>query len=672
MYLLRIRVKNFRNFADLEIDPLPTPAVIVGENGIGKSNLLDALRLLLDPDLPRRKRKLQPDDIHSGAGKLADGVEVTVEVDLAGFDDSFDARAELEGAIISEEPLVARLTYVFGPKESWTGSTVPLTVDDYDWKIFGGDDRQRGMVDAMRYVGLSVLPALRDAEGDLARSDRSPLTRMLREMPPSPANVEAALRTMQQARLDLGKDPNVRKIAELIGARVAKMGGPRASLEPTLAFIGRDDELLRSIRIFIDGAATCGVDRASTGTANVLYLALLLERLQLRRGAVDGEDTLLAVEEPEAHLHPTLQRHLFAHLLGEPTRLVLTTHSPHIAAVSPLESLVLLMEQDEATVARVLRPGLLAPTQLADMQRYMNVHRAEMLFARASILVEGAAETYILPAIVRAAGFDLDTHGIVVVNVEGTDFLPYARLLGPSGWNRPFRMLTDGDATDHEAQTSREPGLARAKDVIGVIGKAGDTTAFTNDLDKLCEEPLPALSAGRPGRAALVSTAAEFGVFVSCDTLEIDILPLLAQEMKEAFNEFAEGPIRRSNFADAVDRAALEGTEEDRKFVLARIDEIGKGRYAQRLAAHVEGIDLSARIRMLLGNAPEDKPVSTADLLALHGSGPLLALLDTVRREAEGLGLSPTPNEIQEAAGTGEASAEEVPPAVPEPVTATP
>ncbi|MGW6769236.1 AAA family ATPase [Streptomyces sp. NPDC055037] len=35
--------RNFRNFEDLTIDPFPSPAVIVGENAVGKSNLLAAL-----------------------------------------------------------------------------------------------------------------------------------------------------------------------------------------------------------------------------------------------------------------------------------------------------------------------------------------------------------------------------------------------------------------------------------------------------------------------------------------------------------------------------------------------------------------------------------------------------------------------------------------------------
>jgi putative ATP-dependent endonuclease of OLD family len=43
----RITVRNFRNLADLDL-ALDPGTVIVGENRAGKSNLLRALRLILD------------------------------------------------------------------------------------------------------------------------------------------------------------------------------------------------------------------------------------------------------------------------------------------------------------------------------------------------------------------------------------------------------------------------------------------------------------------------------------------------------------------------------------------------------------------------------------------------------------------------------------------------
>ena len=61
MRISRIQIQNFRNFHDFDI-ALGEHAVIVGENKIGKSNLLFALRLLLDPSLPDSARQLKEED----------------------------------------------------------------------------------------------------------------------------------------------------------------------------------------------------------------------------------------------------------------------------------------------------------------------------------------------------------------------------------------------------------------------------------------------------------------------------------------------------------------------------------------------------------------------------------------------------------------------------------
>ncbi|GAA1278528.1 ATP-dependent endonuclease [Streptomyces aureus] len=658
MQLRRLRIRSFRNFRDLVIDPFPTPAVIVGENGAGKSNLLHALRLVLDPDLPDRRRDLLPEDIHDGSPALAEGAEVTVEIELCGFEDDPDARSELDGAIVSVDPLAARLTYLFRPRQSAAlllgeEDAEPLTPNDYEWTIFGGTDPSNSMLGAKKYAALSVLPALRDAESDFARPERSPLTRLLRELPPSQTSIDKTLAAMRNAREDLGRDANVQRVADLIRARVTTMAGPRLNLDPSLAFIGRDEDLLRSIRLFIDPSATRGVDRTSTGTANVLYLGLLLEWLGLRRGAVHGEDTLLAVEEPEAHLHPTLQRHLFAHLLAQPNRLLLTTHSPHIAAVTPLPSLVLLLDGVAGSEARVMSPDLLTAPERADLQRYLNVNRAELLFAQGVVLVEGIAETYVLPALARSAGFNLDAHGIVVASIDGTDFAPYAKLLGPSGFNRPFSVLTDGDAVDTEDKEKyrRELGLKRALGLLKVLTDAATADTYEEALGVLQEQNLPDTGGSRTGRRDLVTTAAGFGIFVGPDTLETDLAPLLGKEMKATFNELANGRTRRENFAKAVDQvSAGPSTAIQRDAIVSRVerDPVGKGRFAQRLAAHVEQLDLPTRIRELLSVSAE-QPVSQADLLGLPGCGPLLALLDDLRRRYENLPLAPT---LEETSGS--------------------
>ncbi|MFF4308436.1 ATP-dependent endonuclease [Streptomyces sp. NPDC001601] len=686
MQLSRIRVRNFRNFEDLTIDPFPSPAVIVGENGVGKSNLLAALRLVLDPDLLDRHRVLGGDDIRDGGPGLAQGVEVSVEIELSGFDDDLDARSVLDGAIVSLEPLTARLTYLFRPRrrpvavaptagphapetdaskdsaqpgmEAGDAAQDVLTASDYEWTIFGGADPGNSMRDVKRYAAFSVLPALRDTEQDLGRPERSPLTRLLRELPPAPENLEKTLSAMKQARAQLADDANVKRLTQQLTDRIIALAGPRLSIAPSLDFAGREEDLLRSVQLYIDAAGTRGIGRTSTGMANVLYLALLLERLELRRNAAEGEDTLLAVEEPEAHLHPTLQRHLFFHLLRSLDRLMLTTHSPHIAAVTPLTSLVLMYEEGDGMVqARAVPSALLEERERKDLERYLNVSRAEILFARGVVLVEGIAEAYLVPALAKAAGLDLDAHGIVVASVEGTSFTPYARLLGPDGLDRRFWILTDGDQTDLDLKQYphlREGGLTRAVDVLDVLAPQEGEGCRTR-LEAMRQLPLPADGSARAGRAQLVEDAAGHRVFVGEHTLEIDIARLLHGEMQAAFDELVDGPVARRNFAEALAGTRAATTLEQREAVLTRIEkkEVSKGRYAQRLAAHIEQVeDLPERVRVLLG-AGQNTGVTEGDLTRMGGCGPLLALINQLCLACldRPLVAAPTPEPVAEPAG---------------------
>ena len=653
MRLSKVKVTNFRNFRDLVIDPFPTPAVIVGENGAGKSNLLHALRLVLDPDLSNRWRRLQADDIHDGAPGLHEGVEVRVEVELSDFDEDADAIATLDGAIVTQDgqPRIARLTYLFQPKAAFDAvfpaqPDQALTPDDYSWTIYGADDPRMDMRHAKEYVPLWVLPALRDAEGDFSRADRSPLIRLLRERQPSPEVVTSTLAALKEARSQFAQDSAMEQAVSELAARLSAMTGPQLPLAPALDFASREEDLIRSVQLFTDPGSRRGIQYTSTGTANVVYLALLLEWIKLRRQATDGEDTLLAVEEPEAHLHPTLQRKVFAHLLHGPNRLLLTTHSPHIAAVTPLASLVLASTHGEHTTGTVVPPGLLTPAEIADLERYLNVTRAEILFARGVVFVEGAADAYLLPALADAVGFPLDDHGIVISSVEGTDFAPYATLLGPQALRRSHWILTDGDAADAKYRHTKEPGLWRARHLAQIADNDELHQGLDRHLNALGAQDLPD-SGSRTGRRAAVAAAAGIGVYVGDHTLETDLAPLLHQEMTEAFHDFKQRADTRAAFGAAL-TPVKDGTatSEQRRVLVDKIEDIGKGRYAQRLAAHVAALpDLPHRVRGLLGPLPG--PPTREDLLTIAGPGALLALLDDLSRTFRDLPLN-TPRRSRE------------------------
>lgn len=85
MFISGIHISGFRNFSDLHLEGLGPATVIVGENGVGKSNLLYALRLVMDPSLPDSRRILRAEDVNEDCDTLTEGVEVRVSIDLQGL-----------------------------------------------------------------------------------------------------------------------------------------------------------------------------------------------------------------------------------------------------------------------------------------------------------------------------------------------------------------------------------------------------------------------------------------------------------------------------------------------------------------------------------------------------------------------------------------------------------
>ncbi|MET9001761.1 AAA family ATPase [Amycolatopsis sp. NPDC004169] len=640
-------VENFRNFRALEITPFPSVAVILGENGIGKSNLLHALRLVLDPDLPDSARRLRAEDICDHApGTLADGVEVRIEVELTDIEGDTAAEATLDGCFVSLTPLVARLAYTYRPRVDPQQVDRPLTRDDYDFDIVGGPDGDRDARRARRDVSLSVLPALRDAADALSRYRGSPLQELLDAHPPAPSALEAAAKGIQEVMDELATDKQVTKVAEDLSARLADLAGPQLDVIPTLGFASSAPaRLLRSIRLYVDPNRSRSVADTSTGNANVIYLGLLLERLQTRRATDAVVATVLAVEEPEAHVHPVLQRQLFRYLLRSETGLVVTTHSSHIAAVTRLDAIVLLRRDETgATVAATTTRAGLSQVQRADLERYLDVSRAELLFCSAAILVEGQSEAYLLPALASALGFDLDAHGVIVANIGGTDFAPYRSLLGEKALAVPHVIVTDGDP------------LQNGEYVLAGLKRAARLLPPGDELNELMDAIATLIEYADPD----VDTTEEqqrlvpHGIFVGVRTLELDLVPLLAAQLSAAHAELVTSSVLRDRFDDAMAAIAEDDfTTDDCEEVLRRVEHVSKGRYAQRLAAHVEtaGAGIAQGVERDFADTSGDGEagvavrahLSTGELIALGTYGYLLAALDQISRRVRGRGLIERP-----------------------------
>lgn len=437
MYISKLRITNFRNFGDppFEIELRPF-TLVLGENNIGKTNLLAAVSLIFSQELSViQRRNLEVDDINYQSvanlkKRVADltveaGQVVFPEVEIqATLRDIRDEQHSVVGDWYSNMDLTeACVTYRFSVRESFKqedwieaqrtaiidrkerdekanpksdsglqtpdySSYVDFPIGEYRYTIYGGG-RPSNECESwlLRMLRVEILDALRDAERQLAAGGaQCVLYRVLRQQ--SDSRYTDIKRMIDDLKRAIDIDPSLGKIKQEVQSLLELVSLDTSGEDHSigLQFAAPEAaEILKKIGMTY-GSNPISVARNGLGRNNLLYIALVLSQLAKTPDTSVGDDAFVCfrfvgIEEPEAHLHPHLQDHLSRNIEdirekhSDTLQLVLTSHSTHVAAkLSLYNTVVLFRRESDGVIASHYALDGIDPVKDKDAVRFLSLY----------------------------------------------------------------------------------------------------------------------------------------------------------------------------------------------------------------------------------------------------------------------------------------------------------
>lgn len=419
MLIKSIKINNFRNLNNIEIELNPITNYIIGENNLGKSNFLDALDIIFNG------KRICEDDYSD----INQNIEIIItlilnEGEYGFFADNFDPEQASE------------ITFKF--TQSYEDLYPIITCLNTDENI---QSKQLKKIHYIRYQSSTVVPSK-----ELRLTQTSAAAKVFNGI------VDMYLSDKSNDTNFINQN-SVESLSKYVNELLSKVGGfSKYGIKATI----EDDinELISNMYFLSDGdrkieSTGSGVQYIAMTSINILGQIMGIYK---SRGSKFDEQyyidengrkilpILVALDEPEVHLHPYLQRALISYykkilsnedqsfnelikkcfgLDGISGQLIAVTHSPDILA-DDYKNLVRFYKCHETTMVASgysFRNNFDKSAEKQLVMRFKDLR--ESFYAHCVVIVEGETEYGCMPYFADNLNISLDDYCISVIMAQG-------------------------------------------------------------------------------------------------------------------------------------------------------------------------------------------------------------------------------------------------------------